>query len=177
VSDGASSDLYDALVDFANVGYAALADTIGGQPSCHYLSPGPPPWDTYPCFVAWAGAPAVGDTFPLQPSLQTMHRIELGRQVNLIPLTAIALRCGPIPENTGTLANWPERQDKATQEILSDVWALWNHLRQAKQDLTLFPPKEREFSLEVGVAYGPSGGAVGATVTARVQLGGYDPTS
>jgi hypothetical protein len=174
---GGPSDLFDALSDFFEVCKFALAHGADeGCPPCAYMSEGPPAWDACPCLIAWAGAPAVGDTFPLQPSLAPMHRVELGRQVNLVPMTAVVLRCQAVIKEDGSLPQPPEHA-KVTSSILSDGWTLWNHLREAKRQGILFPGQggKREFSLEVGIAYNPQGGAAGSAVTIRTELDGYSP--
>lgn len=171
---GASSDLFTALTNFFDVCYAALADTKGGQPACAYVSEGPPAWDSCPCLIAWTGAPAVGDTFPLQPALAPMHRIQLERQVNIVTFTAVVLRCQPILGDNGELPQ-PAEHAAVTEEINDDMWAMWNWLREAKRQEILFPPKIREFSLEPGIAYNPAGGAAGSAITIRTELDGYVP--
>lgn len=172
---GGVSDLYDALVEFFGVCKTALAETASGCPECAYISPGPPAWDSCPCLIVYSGGPTVGDTFPLQPALAPLHRIQLERQVNLVALTAIALRCQPIIDEGGRLPS-PDEQAAAAREVLEDAWALWNHLRAAKTAGTLFAPREREFELTPGIAYNPQGEAVGAAITVRTQLDGYTPT-
>jgi hypothetical protein len=171
---GGVDDLYLALEEFFEVCKTAIASTDAGLQECHYLAAGPPAWDVS-CLIAYAGGPAVGDTFPLQPALAPMHRIQLERQVNLVPLTAISLRCQPEVDDHGILPT-PQEQAATAKAVLQDVWALWNHLRAAKSSATLFAPKEREFSLEPGIAYNPQGAVVGAAITVRTQLDGYTPT-
>jgi hypothetical protein len=169
----ASSDLYDAAHEFFNVCLAALADTRGGQPECAYIAEGPPAWDSCPCLICWVGGPAVGDTFPLQPALAPMHRFAVG-QVNVVSFTALSLRCAAELSEGGGLPT-PAEHETAAAQVADDMWAMWNHLLSAKRHGTLFPPKEREFSLEPTVAVNPAGGAAGAQMTVRVQLDGYDP--
>lgn len=172
-----SGDLFAALEDFFAVCKFALAHgAVDGCPDCAYMSEGPPAWDDCPCLICWTGAPAVGDTFPLQPSLSPMHRIELGRQVNLVPMTAIVLRCQAIISDAGVLPQ-PSEHAAVTASILSDAWALWNTLREAKRQEILFPGQggKREFSLEVGIAYNPQGEAAGSAITIRTEIDGYAP--
>lgn len=172
---GDETDLYTALSNFFEVCKFALANySIDGLPDCAYVSEGLPAWDSCPCLICWAGAPAVGDTFPLQPSLAPLHRIDLGRQVNLIPMTATILRCQAIMADDGTLPQPPEHAE-VTASILSDAWGVWNVLREAKRQEILFPPKEREFGLEVGIAYNPQGEAAGSNITIRTELDGFKP--
>jgi hypothetical protein len=171
----ASTDLYDALEEFFEVCKQALADTPGGLPECAYISEGPPAWDSCPCLIVYAAGPTVGDTLPLQPTLQPLHRIALARQVNIVAMTALALRCSPLIHDDGETLPTPDEHAAAAREINADSWALWNHLRHAKKTGALFPPREREFSLEPSVSLNPEGGAAGCAVTIRVELDGYDP--
>jgi hypothetical protein len=169
-----SDRLFAALEDFFAVCYAALADTRGGQPACSYLAEGPPAWDACPCLICWTGAPNVGDTFPLQPALSPLHRIQLGRQVNIITFNVVVLRCQPIIDDSGDLPT-PAEHAAATAEINDDMWALWNWLKEAKRQEILFPPREREFGMEVGIAYNPAGAAAGSAIVIRAELDGYKP--
>jgi len=169
----AAHDLYDLLQEFFAACYAALADTRGGQPECAYVSEGPPSFDACPCLVAWIGGPAPAATFPLQPSLAEMQRFQVG-QVNLVSLTALSLRCAATVGDDGILPQPPDHE-AAAAEIADDMWAIWNHLIAGKRRGTLFAPKERNFALEPTVALNPEGGAAGAQMTVRVELGGYDP--
>lgn len=175
MAEGSVHGLYEALEEFYAVCKTALASTDGGLPDCNYIAAGPPAWDSCPCLIVWAGGPAVGNTFPLQPALAPMHRVQLERQVNLVPMTAISLRCQPLIDEHGHLPS-PEEHAAAARLVLEDAWALWNHLRAAKSAGTLFAPKEREFSLEPGVAYNPQGAAVGAAITVQTQIDGYTPS-
>ena len=172
---GDSGDLYRGLTNFFEVCKAALAaDTPDGLPDCAYVTEGPPAWDSCPCVMAWTGAPEVGDTFPLQPSLAPMHRVQLERQVNLVSYTVVVLRCQPLINERGDLPT-PAEHAQATEQINADMWALWNWLREAKKQEILFPPKIREFSLAPGIAYNPMGAAAGCAITCRTELDGYVP--
>lgn len=170
----ASHDLYDAVNEFFRVCLAALEDTRGGAPECAYIAEGPPTWDACPCLVVYAGGPAVGDTFPLQPSLAPLHREATAGKVNLVAITAISLRCVPVLGEDGTLPQ-PAEHAAAAAEILDDMWALWNHVGAAKRHGTLFAPREREFGLDPAVPLNPQGEAGGCQITVRTELGGYDP--
>jgi len=166
--------LYEAMTEMLDVCVAALADTPDGAPDCRYLAPGPPAWDTYPCLIVYAGGPAIADTFPLQPVLSPGHRVAVMGEVNLVAITATILRCAPVIDEGGQLPQAGE-MDAATRQTSADLWATWNHLRQAKKDGTLFAPTTREFFLDPAVAVNPAGGACGWQVTVRTQLDGYRP--
>lgn len=164
------------MVAFFDVCYAALADTPGGQPECAYVAEGPPAWDVCPCLTVYAGGPQVADTFPLQPSLNPTHRVALWGEVDMVTLTATILRCSPVIGDDGLLPT-PAAHAAAAQQTSADLWAIWNHLKQAHRDETLFPPKRREFALDPAVAVNPQGGCAGWQISLRVRLDGYDPTA
>lgn len=166
--------IYDALHDVFDVAKEALATTVGGLPECAYVAPGTPAWDACPCLIVYSGGPSVGDTFPLQPALASLHRIATTGMVNLVTLNVLSLRCAPLIDDNGILPT-PADQDAAAKEVYSDVWALWNWFAAKKRDLTLFPPKEREFSLDPGILVNPQGGAAGSIISIRTQLDGYTP--
>jgi len=180
---GGADDLYVALDNFFEVCKFALAQDAAipgyepeetGCPACAYVAEGPPAWDACPCLICWTGAPEVGDTFPLQPTLAPMHRIQLERQVNIITVTAVVLRCQPTLGPNGELPT-PEAHAHVTRQINTDMWTLWNWLKEAKRQEILFPPKIREFGLQPGIAYNPMGAAAGCAITCRFELDGYAP--
>lgn len=170
----ASSDYFDALEAFFKVCVTALADTPAGAPACAYISEGPALWDDCPCLIVAAGGPAVADTFPLQPVLGPGHRAELGIQVNLVAMTATILRCATKIGEYGDLPQ-PSDHSVVAQQTTADIWAIWNHVRQAKKDGTLFPPKERELFADAAALQNQEGGCVGWALTIRAELDGYKP--
>lgn len=170
-----SLDLFDALQEFFDVCLAATADTPEGQPSCAYISAGPPAWDTYPCLVVHSGGPALGDTFPLQPSLAPGHRATTNAQVNLVSMTCTILRCAAVIDDEGQLPT-VEEHAAAAEQVCADLWAIWNHLREAKRNGDLFAPREREFFFDPAVPVNQQGGAAGWQITVRTALDGYRPT-
>lgn len=172
---GASTDLFAAMDEFFQACYLALADTPGGQPECAYICEGPPSWDTCPCLVVHAGGPRIADTFPLQPSLAPMHRATVQGQVNLLTLTATILRCSPQISEDGSTLPTPAAHAVAARETSADLWAIWNHLLQMKRLETLFPPKDREFTIDPAVAVNTQGGCAGWQITIQTALGGYRP--
>lgn len=169
-----SGDLYDAVEAYFNVCLAALADTPGGAPPCAYISEGVPLWDTCPCLVVYAGGPAIADTFPLQPVLAPGHRAALGISVNLVTITALVLRCATVIDETGSLPQ-PAAHAAVARQTAADAWAIWNHVRQAKRDETLFPPRERELFMEAAAVQNQEGGCTGWSISLRTELDGYHP--
>lgn len=170
-----SLDLYNCMVEFFGVCLAATADTPEGEPNCAYICAGPPAWDSFPCLIVHSGGPAVGDTFPLQPSLAPGHRVTTNAQVNLVSITATILRCAAILDDNGQAPS-VEEQDSAARQTSADLWAIWNHVREAKKAGTLFAPREREFFFDPAVAVNQQGGAAGWQITVRTALYGYEPT-
>lgn len=168
-----SLDLHAACLELQEACLVALADTPDGAPECSYISPGPPPWDTFPCLIVYAVGPAPGDTFPLQPALAPGHRVTTNGQVNLVTITATILRCAWEVADDAPEVIDPAAITKTAEQTNADVWALWNHLRAAKRAGTLFAPREREFFLEPPAAVNQQGGAAGWQFTVRTELGGY----
>lgn len=169
-----SIDLFAAAEQFFDLCRVALADTPDGVPECAYLSPGPPPWDACPCLIVHIGGPVVADTLPLQPALAPAHRIATFGEVNMVAITATILRCTPTIDEGGRLPS-PAEFNAATRQTSCDLWAIWNHVAQAKRDGALFPPRERELLIEPSVALNQQGGAAGWQFTLRTQLDGYRP--
>lgn len=169
-----ATDLYDICYLLLEACYNALERTPTGSPSRVYVSPGVPPWDCEQLTVH-AGGPAEGDTAPLQPPLQPGHRVPDGREVRLVSVTATILRCAPTTQTNGQVPVFPKATalDACAQIILSDCWAIWNHLATLKRDDALFGPKTREFYFDPAIALSAAGGFVGWELPFRVQLGGY----
>lgn len=169
-----SDALYDALTELFDLCVVALADTPDGAPECRHLTPGPPSWDVVPSLFVWAGGPAVADTFPLQPALAPAHRVTTMGQVDLVSITATILRCAPMLTDDGGLPSDQEFTD-TTRQTSADLWAIWNHIKQAKRTGQLFGPPERELFMDPAVAVAQQGGACGWNITLRTQLDGYRP--
>lgn len=167
-----SLDLFDAMQAFFDVCLAALADTPAGAPECAYMTPGPPAWDSMPCLIVHTPGPSVADTFPLQPVLGPAHRIASYGSVNLIGITATILRCAPVLTEGGDLPSIAEFT-AATQQSSADVWAIWNHVQEAKRTGVLFAPREREFLMDSPIAVNQQGGACGWQIGIRTELDGY----
>lgn len=166
--------LYEALAEVLAVCVTALEDTPDGPPDCRYLAPGPPPWDSMPCLIVYAGGPQVAETLPLAPVLSPGHRVAVMAEVDLVSITATILRCAPALDDAGQMPPLSVF-DATTRQTSADLWAVWAHLKQAKRDETLFSPKEREFFLDPAVAVNQEGGACGWQVTLRTQIDGYRP--
>lgn len=168
-------DLYACAQEFLAAVLDALDTTDEGAPACYFISPGPPIYDFVPCLTVHIGGPALADTFPLQPSMATGHRITQAGEVNLINMTATILRCAPEISDENPLPS-PDAENAASAIMYADLWAIWMNLKQMKATDALFPPKQREFELMPAVAINQQGGACGWQIPIRVNLYGYSPT-
>lgn len=171
--------LFEALENLLAVTLAAL-DTIptfdaslDGAPGCAYIAPGPPPWDTYPCVIAYTSGPAVADTFPLQPSLSPGHRTTRHGEVNLVAMSVVVLRCAWEPSDEAPDTIDGDAITRSARQSSADLWAALSGIRQAKREERLFAPEDREFFIDPTVAVNQQGGAVGWQVNLRTQLDGY----
>lgn len=167
-------DLYNAMNELFELVIIALEDTIDGPPTCQFLSEGPPIIDTIPCVTVWLGAPAIADTFPLQPSLQPGHRATTQGQVNLVTITTTIIRCGSVPPNSGKPPTAAQHA-AVTRQTSQDLWAIWNHIGKAKKRGFLFAPKERELFFDPAQPASQEGGGAGWQIPIRTELDGYVP--
>jgi hypothetical protein len=176
------NDLMDAATEYlAAVNEAVeLGAAQSGAPPLDrvFVSPGVPSWDCGQIAV-YVGSAVEADTAPLMPPLQPMRRVDMGRQLNLVTLTAVVIRCCvPVPTGEGANLLFPsgESMQAVAAQTNVDLWAIWNHLAQMKRAETLFPPKRREFIFDPAVPTAISGGCAGWQVQVRVELGGYNPS-
>lgn len=170
-------DLYDACDEYLSAVSSALATTDAGTIPRAYVSPGLPPWDCEQLTVHCAGLTTAA-TLPTGPVLSGMHRIQQTGTVWLAILVATIVRC--IPNGTGVAANalpTPAALDDAGKNLTSDLWAAWNYLADLKRAGELFPPKEREFSLEPPRPLPIAGGYAGWEIEVRLNLAGYRAAS
>jgi hypothetical protein len=172
----AATDLWDACNELLAAAQAALATTPGGAIPRAFVSPGPPAWDCPPQLTVHAGGPMLADTLPLSPTLQPLHRIGGPGTVNLVALTITALRCAPTLTDTVDLPSVNDL-NAASKLTCADAWALWNHLKTAKKNKTLFVDDrgsaEREFTIDPAIALNIQGGVAGWQIQVRVELPGY----
>lgn len=171
----AASALYDACAELLAAADSALALTIGGAIPRKFVSPGMPVFDCPPQLTVHSGGPSMADTAPLSPWLQPGHRVHIGSIVDLAVLTITVARCTPTLKETAHKITFPNPADldASAQEILNDVWVIWNHLVTLKKNETLFPPLQREMFFGAAVALRTSGGVAGWEIPIRVQLPGY----
>jgi hypothetical protein len=167
--------LQDAAKEYLAAVQAALATTDNPILGRAFVSPGVPSWDCGQVAV-YVGSAVESDTAPLMPPLQPMRRVDMGRQLNLVTLTAVVIRCCvPVPTGEGSNLLFPSAA--AMQEVSDqtniDLWAIWNVLGQMKRAGSLFPPRRREFQWDPAVPTAIAGGCAGWQVQCRVELGGY----
>ena len=171
------NDLYDLLAEFLDAVEAAVATTPGGAIARAYVSPGPPAWDCE-LIAVHAGGPLEADTAPLAPPLQPGHRVIDTFAVNEIAITTTVLRCVPTIQQVGGSTSWPSAAEleAAARLIDADVWAIWNHVKNAVRDGTLFRRADgeaREVFFDPAVPLSPAGGYGGWQIPLRVSLEGY----
>jgi hypothetical protein len=172
----AAGDLYALCREFLQASADALLDAPAGPIDRAFVSPGPPAWDCCPQLTVHAGGPAPADTEPLAPPLQPGHRIQDGVLLNLVTMTATVIRCTPtVPEGS---TGFPDAADldASAEELLGDVWAIWNHIATLKRAGSLWGPKTREVFFDPAVALNAAGGCAGWQMQVRVQLDGYRTT-
>jgi hypothetical protein len=142
-----------------------------------YVSPGVPPWDCSQIAV-YVGSAVEADTAPLMPPLQPARRVDQGRMLNMVTLTAVVIRCC-VPQPTGEGPNllYPSAasMEAVSDQTNADLWAIWNHVSAKKRAGTLFPPERREFIWDPAVPTAIAGGCAGWQIQCRVELGGFPP--
>lgn len=173
------SDLQDLAEEYLAACVTALqlgsTDQGEGVLGRAYVSPGVPPWDCGQLAV-YVGSAVVADTAPLMPPLQPAHRVDQGLLLNMVTMTAVIIRCCvPVPTGEGPNILFPsaESMQDVARMTNTDLWAIWNHLANAKRAGTLFAPKRREFVFDPAVPTAIAGGCAGWQIQVRVQLGGY----
>jgi hypothetical protein len=146
----------------------ALATTVGGIPAVTYVYPSRPPVDCCPALVVWMGSLSEETTSPISPPASTGHRASYGR-LNLVTLTAWALRCSPPANDDGSVSL--VEIDRVAQETQQDGWALWNHIYAAINDGT-FLDICTAVHFDRAAALEERGNCLGWSMTIRAELGG-----
>lgn len=175
---GAFTDLYDTCEELLVVCADAVKPTPGGPFTRAYVSPGPPAWDCEQLTVHSVG-PAIGDTQPLQPPLQTLHRVSTTGFVNLVTLIVTPLRCVTTIGKNGEIPIAPPAVSLVADadKLYADLWAIVNTVKSRYRQGTLFSPvgcAKREFTLDPTVVLNTQGGLMGWQIQYRVQLDGYE---
>lgn len=180
-----AGDLYAAAVELLSATATALEGTPAGPIGYQAVWPGLPAYDCVPALYVHAGGTSIGNTLPLQPTLQPMQREVVTGVVRLISFTITVLRCAPSIEENGQNILMPSAAEvsQAAADTYGDVWAIWNYLAYAHRPVadgglgTLFqtPSGRREFEFRDAIPIVSSGGAAGWEIPIGVQLGGYNP--
>lgn len=167
-----ATDLYQLAGEYLFAVRDALNTTVKQAPSRGFVSPGAPAWDCCDQLTVHVVSPQLAPTSPGVGALSDQRRFNLGDYVNYITLTATILRCVPTLDDDGNLPT-VTAMDAAAQTILSDLWAVWNVLSQAKAAGTLFAGRCREMTFTPAVSQNPQGGCGGWEISAIVQLDSY----
>lgn len=171
------NDLYRCARELLVACEEAVALGPGGEILRSFISNGPPAWDAYPQLTVHATGPSMGDTAPLQPPLQPLHRIDGTGHVPIVSLIVTVLRGSPVPQQyEGEVAVVPDpaRIDESAKIVLGDIWSIWNHLVNLKRAGRLWPDRCREMILDPAIPLDPSGGIAGWALPVRVALYGYE---
>lgn len=171
--------MFDLAVDLLNAVVAAMATTEEGVVGLtSYVTLGEPALasdcDQAIVFVSGLGE---GATSPTSPPEATGMRHSRGR-LNLVALTAYALRCSPITTGNGQVVSLPSFAElQETAKIgYEDGWAIWNLVNRAIDDESLFGGACTVVHFDGGIPFTPEAGLGGWKFQIRVELQGYDPS-
>jgi hypothetical protein len=166
-----AASLYERATELKQAVLEALATTAAGAPDRHFVSPGIPAFDCCPFVCVQTVTLGLADTSPLQPPLQTAQRAQIGN-VNLAALIAYVVRCVPVPDDDGSPPS-AAALDASGATVNADGFAVWNHLKHAVADQTLFPGCRSFVYFDGAVALDPAGGCGGWTFTVRLEIPGF----
>jgi hypothetical protein len=153
---------------FLGVCETALGTTVGGVPDLSYVYPSEPPIDCCPALIVFMAALTEETTSPISPPASTGHRASYGR-LNLVTLTAWALRCSPRVNENGTID--VSEIERVAQEVQQDGWAMWNGIYKAINDGSFLDIcSDAHFDRAVPIK--DQGNCVGWSMTIRAELGG-----
>jgi hypothetical protein len=149
---------------------AALATTDAGAPDRQFVSAGQPAFDCGDFVAVQSLMLGLAETQPLQPMLQPAQRVH-SASMNLATLVAYAIRCVPTLDARG---NPPSAAalSAAARVTNQDGFAIWDHLKKAIRDGSLFPGCRTPVFFDGGLSVVPSGARAGWQFTLRVELEG-----
>lgn len=170
--------MYDLAVDFLAAVVAAMGTTEEGVTGLNsYVTLGEPALasDCDQAIVQVAGL-GEGATNPSTPPEATGMRHSRGR-LNLVGLTAYALRCSAITRGGGQVVELPTFAElqQVAKIGYEDGWAIWNLVNRAIADESLFGGSCVVVHFDGGIPFEPQAGLGGWLFRIRVELGGYDP--
>lgn len=173
-----ATSLYDLAAELLTVAAGILAATPSGAPAAKYVSQGPPAIDCPNQLTVHAGLVAYAqdlsrggrDSAIIDPRFPV---------VPMVPLTITAMRCVSKQAMPSGGVQMRDPQLTAIQADAKvcyiDAWSLFNGLRRAQREGTLFAGYPcRKFDIGGVIPLAPEGGALGNMVTLEVQLDGYD---
>lgn len=170
--------MFDLAQEFLDAVTEAMETTPAGAPDASYVVIGNPAWADF-CSQAVVTIPTLteGGTSPSTPTEVTGQRFETGR-VNLVGLTAYAMRCQPITEGNGNTIRLPTPTEltAAAKAAYEDGWAIWNYVTRLLRKNELFEGPCSIDHFDGGQAFTPEAGLGGWRFNMRVELQGYDPT-
>lgn len=174
------SSMYDLATEFLGAVTAAMATTeegIDGLTSYVVLGEPALASDCDQAIVQVFGL-GEGATGPSTPPEVTGIRHSRGR-LNLVGMTAYALRCSPITQTNGGVVQLPSFAAlQQTAKIgYEDGWAIWNLVNRAINSESLFNGPCTVVHFDGGIPFTPQAGLGGWLFKIRVELNGYDPTA
>lgn len=163
------STLTDYALDVKTVCEAALATTLQGTPEISQLVPSGPVFDCCPALYVEVPFLREAPTSPLSPPEASALRSKFGNVI-LATYVITVVRCAANPTTGRTMPTVTQIEAVAAQ-VLEDAFALWNGVRHAVEDGTLF-----DGCLGVhfdGIVPIPEqGGCVGRQMTIRASIPG-----
>jgi hypothetical protein len=165
-----ADDLLQASIDALDTVPVAIPGLLGA-PERSFISPHLPALDCCDQLTVHVPAIVEADTVPGGLGKGTRHRMS---RMNHVALTVTITRCVPIIDGAGNLPALAELT-AASEQLLADGWALWNHVWNLVRAKQLF-----SYCGEVhwdGLRpLGPEGGCAGWTLAFTVSLDGYEET-
>lgn len=161
-----------ALLDAA---FEAVSDTVGGEPSVSYLSPGLPALDRgCDTLAVWSSLIADEQTQPLTPLPQLGQRRRIA-WLNIVTYNVQIARCIRVGRETqgGYSVPTVEQMTTDAEKVMQDGWALWNGISQAVRDDALFGGPCQDVKFPTMAAMTPQGAMAGWVLTVQAELAGY----
>jgi hypothetical protein len=156
----ASAEALDTIPDF-------LGTSFAGAPERQFVAPGLPVHDCCEQLVVWVN--------PLGEGARSPGTLAADFRINRPTFRVHATRCVP----TGTIVGKryvppePEAISAASEQVLADGWALWNHLFNLINADLLFT-KCNDLVQWGATQLTPSGGCAGWELQFAVGLDGYN---
>lgn len=163
------STLTEYAHDVKDVCLLSLAGTIGGIPETAEVTASAPSYDCCPSLYVHISALREAPTSPLGPPEATAMRTKFGNVI-LVTYVITVIRCAANPSGVNNLPTSAAIEAVAA-EVLEDGWALWNGLRHALEDGTIFDGC-LGVHFDGGAPVQEQGGCVGWIFTIRASIPG-----